>query len=235
MAEHLTPPFDAVIVAAGSGNRLGFNTPKAFVPIRGMPMLSYSVKIFLIHPLCARIILVVPPFLIEKTAQLFCSDKVTIVTGGTHRWESVRNGCLNANAPWILVHDAARPLITLKLIDTLLATCTDFQCAFSAVPVVDTIRKYDNNIAQETIDRSTLVRVHTPQLFETALLVSAFQQFQDTIQQPPTDEIMLMQKMGITAGIAWGDPKNFKITTKEDLEMAEALICASESSQITTA
>jgi 2-C-methyl-D-erythritol 4-phosphate cytidylyltransferase len=214
---------DVVIVAAGSGTRLGFAIPKAFVPLGGKPLLAHSLETFLCHPAIDRVILVVPAAMVAETTEKFGSPRVRIVIGGAERWESVRNGCAASNAAWVLVHDAARPFVTANVIDSLLSLRGQFECAFTATPVVDTIRTFTGNTAGDTIDRSTLVRVGTPQLFRTAHLAVAFNHAA-TLASPPTDEVYLMQQAGIQAGIAWGDPKNFKITTKEDLEMAEGLL-----------
>ncbi len=214
---------DAVIVAAGSGRRLGLNTPKAFVPLGGKPLVSYSVEVFVSHPAIGKIIIAVPPEMTEQAADCFTDSKITVAAGGAERWESVRNGCRLSDAEWVLVHDAARPFLTVGVIDGLLALAGRFECAFTAVAVTDTIRTFTGEIAGETIDRSTLVRVGTPQLFRRSCLERCFE-LAAGLPSPPTDEIFLIQKLGFKAGIAWGDPKNFKITTREDLEIAEALV-----------
>ena len=221
--------FDVIIVAAGSGTRLGFPTPKAFVPLAGKPMLQYAFNAFRQHPGTAQMILVVPELMIETARSGFAGNNVTIVPGGTQRWESVRNGCKAATAEWVLVHDAARPFVTRAVIDALLDKRTTFDCAFSATPVVDTIRTYSGETAGETVDRSGLVRVGTPQFFRRTQLAEGLA-LAPTMSPPPTDDAMLMQRMNIPVGIAWGDPTNFKITTREDLAMAEALLASSPAS-----
>ncbi len=217
--------FDVIIVAAGSGTRLGLSTPKAFVPLAGKPMLLYSFDKFTKHPGTGNIILVVPEKLVAEVGREFVGDNVSVVPGGAERWESVRNGVAAATAEWVLVHDAARPFVTNAVIDTLLEKRDHFECAFTATPVVDTLRRYSGETAGETVDRSDLLRVGTPQLFKRSRLNEGLA-LAATMQPPPTDDAMLMQQMGITVGFAWGDPTNFKITTREDLTMAEALIAA---------
>ncbi len=214
---------DAVIVAAGSGTRLGYDLPKAFVQLGGKPLLAHSLEILSAHSLIDRVVIVVPPALIVQATESFARDKVTIVAGGSERWESVRNGCAATDAPWVLVHDAARPFVTEAVIDTLLAQRSRFECAITATPVVDTIRTFAGDTAGDTVDRSKLVRVGTPQLFRKSHLTKCFK-LAATLPAPPTDEAFLMQKIGIPVGIAWGDPKNFKITTREDLEIAEGMV-----------
>jgi 2-C-methyl-D-erythritol 4-phosphate cytidylyltransferase len=99
-----------------------------------------------------------------------------------------------------------------------------FDAVITVTPEVDTVRRYKDDLALKTVDRSTLVRVGTPQLFKTSVLKKAFLKA-ELMAPPPTDEAMLMEAMGIPVGIAWGDPLNFKITTKSDFMLAEAL-CA---------
>jgi 2-C-methyl-D-erythritol 4-phosphate cytidylyltransferase len=125
---------------------------------------------------------------------------------------------------WILVHDAARPFVSHAVIDSVLEKMAGFDAVITVTPEVDTVRHFKDDRALETVDRGTLVRVGTPQLFKTSLLKKAFLTAGRMVS-PPTDEAMLMEAMGIPVGIAWGDPLNFKITTQSDLLLAEAL-CA---------
>jgi len=214
---------DTIIVAAGSGSRLGFPIPKAFVPLAGKPLLSWSLDIFLNHPSIRKVILVVPQPMLDETASKFGSARVSCVIGGSERWESVRNGVNASDADFVLIHDAARPFVTVTVIDSILDKSVHSDCIFTATPVVDTIRKFTGDTAGETIDREELVRVGTPQFSNRSALKNAFLSIKpgDAL---PTDEVMLMQKNGYPATIAWGDPNNFKITTIEDLRLAEALI-----------
>lgn len=218
----MTKTIDTIIVAAGSGSRLGFSIPKAFVPLAGKPLLSWSLDTFLNHPSIRNIILVVPQSMLDETTSKFGSARVNCVVGGAERWESVRNGVRASDADYVMIHDAARPFVTAKVIDSILVHSTHSDCVFTATPVVDTIRKFTGNTAGETINREELVRVGTPQFFKRTALSTAFLSIKpgDSL---PTDEVMLMQKNGYTATIAWGDPNNFKITTIEDLRLAEAL------------
>ena len=219
----MAPYCDAVIVAAGSGTRLGFQQPKALVPLADKPMLIYSIAVFSEHPAIDNIILVVSESMVTAVQKIGLDDNIAVVIGGSERWQSVRNGCAQSSAEWVLVHDAARPFITSAVIDSLLDKKLDYDCAITATPVVDTIRTYTHDRAGDTIDRSSLIRVGTPQLFRRNLLNEGFA-FAENSQEPPTDEAMLMQALHTPVGIAWGDPKNFKITTAEDLEIAEAII-----------
>lgn len=214
---------DAVIVAAGSGTRLGASMPKAFVPLCGTPLVTYSYNILRSHPGVNAIVLVVPQDLVTSVKEQFSDPGTVVVAGGKERWESARNGVKASQADWVLIHDAARPFVTHKVIDSVLSLTSEFDCGITATPEVDTIRFYSENCAGETIDRSKVVRVGTPQLFRKNLLLELIESAH-TLPQLPTDEAMLFQAFGHKIGIAWGDPKNFKITTPEDFEIAEALI-----------
>ena len=220
---------DAVIVGAGSGTRLGHSTPKAFVELCGNPLLYYSLTTYCSHRSINRIILVVSSSMIE-TAEYFVNEnvefvkKTVIAAGGDERWESVRNGCSLSDSEWVLIHDAARPFVTAEVIDSVLEKRADFDCVITATPEVDTIRAIESgNRCGATLDRSKLMRVGTPQLFRREPLMSSFGQIQN-MAAPPTDEAALFENLGLAVGYSWGDPLNFKITTKADLKIARALL-----------
>ncbi len=219
---------DAVIVAAGSGSRLRASVPKAFVTLGDEALFMHSVRVFERHPAVGEIVLVVPESAMETADSLLTDAKlgldhpIQIIAGGKQRWQSVRNGVGLSRAEWLLVHDAARPFVNQAVIDSLLEKRHDYRCAITATPVTDTIRTYSGDRCIETIDRNRLLRVGTPQLFQRESLIGVLNQAQ-TMAHPPTDEAMLMEAAGIPVGFAWGDPHNFKITTKEDLELANAL------------
>jgi 2-C-methyl-D-erythritol 4-phosphate cytidylyltransferase len=214
---------DCIIVAAGSGTRLGFPIPKAFVPLASRPLLSYSLDVFLSHSLISTIFLVVPESMREETSKMFQNPRIRIVIGGEQRWQSVQNGINNSDADLVLVHDAARPFVTIKVIDAIIQKFDTYQCVITATPVVDTIRTFRGDCAGVTVDREKLIRVGTPQLFDRKQLCDAFNSIKSG-DPAPTDEAILIQNAGIDVGIAWGDPNNFKITTAEDLQIAEAMI-----------
>ncbi|MDG5815435.1 2-C-methyl-D-erythritol 4-phosphate cytidylyltransferase [Chitinispirillales bacterium ANBcel5] len=219
---------DAIIVAAGSGSRLGYSLPKAFVPLGEKPLLYYSVLKYTSHPSVSSVILVVSSSMLES-ANAFLEDhpqfkNSTIITeGGDERWKSVRNGVHVSQAEWVLIHDAARPFITDEVIDSVIQKRECYDSVITATPEVDTIRTFRGDIMGTTLDRSQVVRVGTPQLFRRTLLSESFSE-PSLMDPPPTDEAALMERKGVTIGFAWGDPLNFKITTPSDMQIAEALI-----------
>lgn len=218
---------DVIIVAAGSGTRLGLSTPKAFVPLMGKPLLSYSLETFLSHQAINSVILVVPDSMYESANREFSSIRVKVTVGGEHRWQSVSKGIDASDAEWVMIHDAARPFVNAMVIDRILDRISQYDCIITVTPEVDTIRMFAGDEAGETVDRDKLVRVGTPQMFRKEVLCQGLAMAK-SMESPPTDEAVLMQQMGVKVGIAWGNPKNFKITTLSDLEIAEALIARNQ-------
>lgn len=218
---------DVVIVAAGMGTRLGLNIPKAFVDLNGRPLLEYSLETFGDFPKTGRIAVVVPYDRLESAREFLerrqFSVPVSLVPGGKYRWQSVRNGAGTCSTEWILVHDAARPFVTPGVIEDLLQKHKEYRCAVTAVPETDTIRRFRGDCCVETLDRSEIVRIGTPQLFHRESLMDALSRA-ELREVTPTDEAVLMEECGHSVGFAWGDPLNFKITTSSDLETAEAIL-----------
>jgi 2-C-methyl-D-erythritol 4-phosphate cytidylyltransferase len=223
----MKPKTDCIIVAAGSGKRLGAKIPKAFILLGGMPMFMHSLLLFARHNSIRRLILVVPRNMIVQTRRIIkkysLKKELVIIAGGAHRWQSVKNGVEVSQAEWVMIHDSARPFVTRTIVDAVLTASKKYDAVIAATPEVDTVRKFKGDRAGETLDRNGLVRVQTPQLFRRARLIGAFKQAA-SLSSPPTDEAMLMEAAGIPVGIAPGGPLNFKITTKEDFGMAEALL-----------
>jgi 2-C-methyl-D-erythritol 4-phosphate cytidylyltransferase len=218
---------DCIIVAAGDGKRLGAKIPKAFIPLGSIPLFMHSLLVFAGHHSIIKIILVVPSALIEKTRRIVkkypVKKELVIIAGGIHRWQSVKNGAEASAAKWVIIHDCARPFVTRTIIDSVLAASRKYSAVIAATPEVDTVREFTGDCAGITLDRNRLVRVQTPQLFLRSGLTAAFKHAA-LLPSPPTDEAMILQAAGVCVGIAQGDPLNFKITTKQDLEMAEALV-----------
>jgi 2-C-methyl-D-erythritol 4-phosphate cytidylyltransferase len=217
----------AIIVAAGAGTRLKARLPKAFIPLGKQPMYQYSLETFASHTSVRDVVIVVPKGMVTATQQSVKSMKtdksIFAVAGGKERWHSVQNGVAATDADWVMVHDAARPFVTDAVIDGVLEKCFANDCVITATQEVDTIRALSGEFAGNIIDRSTLIRTGTPQLFRRAVLVEAFHSAA-TLASPPTDEAALMQQCGIPVAIAWGDPANFKITSPSDLAIAEAIV-----------
>jgi 2-C-methyl-D-erythritol 4-phosphate cytidylyltransferase len=217
----------AIIVAAGAGSRLNSPVPKGFVLLGGKPLFRYSLETLLGHKAVTDAVLVVPEGYEKKAKRVIeaCGFKkrVAVVDGGKERWQSVEKGVRAVESEWVLVHDAARPFVTRAVVDAILDKKQLYDCVITATPEADTLRLANGELAGETIDRSKVVRVGTPQLFRRRVLIRAFAETPPLLP-PPTDEAVLLQRTGVPVALASGDPANFKITTPADLSTAEALI-----------
>jgi 2-C-methyl-D-erythritol 4-phosphate cytidylyltransferase len=217
----------AIIVAGGMGKRLGKEIPKAFVQIGKKELFLYSVEVFDEMQIFNEIIIVVPQTAVEETKQKTSgfSTKILIAEGGKERHNSVENGVKKASGEVVLIHDAARPFITKKLVFQLLESYNNFGfCGIiSANPIVDTVRKFEGNLWAETINRDELIAVGTPQIFEKKLLLDCFEKV-ESLKEIPTDEARLVQNFGHKVAWVKGSKLNFKITAHEDIALAEAIV-----------
>jgi 2-C-methyl-D-erythritol 4-phosphate cytidylyltransferase len=215
----------ALIVAAGRGERLGSGRPKALVPLCGRPMLQWSVEAVQAVPAVTRIVIALP------ADELDAAPEGTVaVPGGLQRSHSVRNAL--AACPGedpVIVHDAARPLATPRLFEQVLQELErhpEAAAVIAAAPVADTIKEVsaDGATVARTLDRSTLWAVQTPQVFRRAALERALASASDEELGRATDDAWLVERAGGTVRILGSDPGNMKITTPEDLRVAELLL-----------
>jgi len=218
-----TQKIAAVLVAGGKGTRLGSVEPKGFVPLGEKPLFLHALSVFCTHALVDRVVCVVPADVHRRAVDLVNDPAVVVVSGGAERWQSVRRGVDAAgDAAWVCVHDAARPFVDHAIIDRCCAMRDRYKAIIAAHRMVDTVRHFDGDRATDTVDRSTLVRVGTPQLFHAPTLQKLFTDAA-ALASPPTDEALLFEQAGIPVGIAWDSSFNFKITTPQDLATAQAL------------
>ena len=214
----------AIITAAGSGRRFG--EAKQFKKLHGKPLYQYSLDVFIKSRLFDEIILVIPNSNQEKVQKKIkrkYGSKVTLVIGGPDRQNSVKNAIQNSNskADLVVIHDAARPFITKTLIEQCLSACETSDGAIIAIQPHDTIKFSKGNLVEKTIDRLNIWMAQTPQAFNKHKLLEAYSssEFDDLVV---TDESSLMEKLGYKIMIVPGTGKNFKITTFDDWERAEA-------------
>lgn len=219
-----------IIPAAGSGTRLGAPEPKAWTLLGARPLLSYALETFRHHPGVSEIILVVGAAEMERALALLAtgpdhlSEKV--VLGGAERQESVWLGLqeVDPDAEMVLIHDAARPFISSTVIDRCVETIRNYGAAVVSHRLADTVKQVDtDNIIRATIPRETLWGAQTPQGFRTGLIMDAYQQARAE-KWIVTDDAALVEKTGHAVRIVEGEVMNFKITTPEDLAMAERLL-----------
>ena len=214
----------AIITAAGSGRRFG--EAKQFKKLHGKPLYQYSLDTFIKSRLFDEIILVIPNSnqeKVQKEIKRKYSSQVSLVIGGSDRQDSVKNAIQNSNPniDLVVIHDAARPFITTTLIEKCISACETSDGAIIAIQPHDTIKFSKDNIVEKTIDRSNIWMAQTPQAFNKRKILEAYSSidFEDLIV---TDESSLMEKLGYKIMIVPGTGKNFKITTFDDWERAEA-------------
>jgi 2-C-methyl-D-erythritol 4-phosphate cytidylyltransferase len=218
----------AIIVAAGRGERMGAGAPKAFLPVAGVPMLVRSARAFDAAPSVSAIALVVPADRIDETRALLegLEKPVTVVAGGERRQDSVRRGLEALPAGFdgiVLVHDAARPLVDVALIDAVASAAMRAGAAIPVLALADTIKRIEDGIVRATVDRDELGAAQTPQGFSVALLREAYDDA-DRDRAVLTDEAMAIERMGRPVRAVPGSARNRKITTPEDLAWAEDLL-----------
>ncbi|HLJ34314.1 MAG TPA: 2-C-methyl-D-erythritol 4-phosphate cytidylyltransferase [Ktedonobacteraceae bacterium] len=225
----------AIIVAAGSSHRMG-GRDKLWLPLHGRILLARTIDIFDSSPLIETIILVLSA---ERCADAIalCTQEgwhkiAAIIPGGPRRQDSVRNGLdtLAEIAPacrWVMIHDGARPLVTHTIIEAGLRTAQEQQTAIAAVPVKDTIKQAQQGLITATLDRSQLWSIQTPQVFAFPLIHHAHHS--SLARQDVTDDAALLEKLGHPVAIFPGSYTNIKITTSEDILIAEALLQGNKS------
>jgi 2-C-methyl-D-erythritol 4-phosphate cytidylyltransferase len=242
----------AIVVAAGSGSRFGGDMPKQFQPVAGVPMVLRALRPFVSHPDVAHVVLVLPRTHADQPPA-FLADLVTtvssassssaapaasasasplpavlsIVAGGEHRGDSVRQG-LNALAKEcvvVLVHDGARPFVDRDVVDSVIGYARRGEGAVPAVPLTDTLKeavRKDPSRISRTRPRAYLWRAQTPQGFPREMLENAHARAA-RLGRRASDDAALVEAMGLTVRLVPDSNRNLKITTREDLQLAELL------------
>ena len=221
----------AIIVAAGSGVRLGKNEPKAFVKIAGRTMLSYSLRVIAGVEAIRELVIAVPDRF-ESAARAEVSAlglrvPVKITPGGAERQDSVRIalGLTSSESDLVIVHDAARPIATAAMFEACLDAAARAGGAIAAIPVADTLKRVVDGAITETITRAGLWQAQTPQAFRRDLLIAAHQRALDE-RIVATDDADLVERIGARVEVIEGSTANIKITTASDLAIVEAIIAA---------
>jgi 2-C-methyl-D-erythritol 4-phosphate cytidylyltransferase len=207
----------ALLVAAGSGERLGADRPKAFVVLAGRPMLEWSVEA-LVAAGIEEIVVALPP---GGSPPSGCTG----VPGGTTRSASVRSALRGASKdPQVVVHDAARPLVTPAHFRDALAALSGADAAIAAAPITDTVKQAgEDRRVTATLDRTQLGAIQTPQAFRREALERALD-VDDALLAAATDDAWLVERAGGTVRVVESTAENFKVTTPHDLRVAELLL-----------
>jgi 2-C-methyl-D-erythritol 4-phosphate cytidylyltransferase/2-C-methyl-D-erythritol 2,4-cyclodiphosphate synthase len=217
----------AVIVAGGLGSRFGGSRPKQLALLGGRPVLAHTLAVFE-QSLATEIILVLPEDwraeMEQKAVEPFGFRKVRTVPGGATRAASTRLGFAASSGDLVLIHDGVRPFVTPGLIAAVAEAAAAEGAALAALPVSDTLKAVAEGRVRHTLDRAGLWRAQTPQGFRREILARALAGAAD--QDAATDDVALLEPLGLTAAVVPGSARNLKITTPEDLALAEALLAA---------
>ncbi|WP_078382580.1 2-C-methyl-D-erythritol 4-phosphate cytidylyltransferase [Sutcliffiella halmapala] len=221
--------YQVIVLAAGQGKRMQAGKNKQFIELEGKPVIIHTLTIFENDPLCDQIKLVIN----EKEIKIFESlltthhiSKVSeMVIGGRERQDSVYNGLKTLESTEIvLVHDGARPFIRQAVIHRLVEKARQEGAAIVGVPVKDTIKRVSpNEIVEETVERSNLWSIQTPQAFQYNVLMKAHHKAKKE-DYMGTDESSLVERINVPVHIVEGDYENIKLTTPEDILIANAIL-----------
>jgi 2-C-methyl-D-erythritol 4-phosphate cytidylyltransferase len=213
----------AIIVAAGSSQRMG--TDKIFAEVGGKPLIAWAIDTCQQSPAISNIVLVFSSNNIDSGRKL-CSQKNwtkvhNICVGGNRRQDSVQNGLDKISGiEWIMIQDGARPFITVDIINRGLEAAKKTGAAIAAIPVKDTIKQSNNNLmVKQTLERDSLWAVQTPQIYRFDIITEAYKNIKNEV----TDDAALVEKLGYEVKIFMGSYKNIKITTQEDLIIADII------------
>ena len=220
----------AIIAAGGRGERVGGSLPKQFIEIKKKPLLAYTVENFDKCKLIDEIILVVPEEYVGLSSyqivDVFNFRKIRkIISGGKERQDSVYKALLSlpGNTDIVTIHDGVRPFISPEKIIKSIEMCKKDKAVILALPINETVKRVEDKFVITTLDREKLWVAQTPQTFEYKLILEAYKKA-EKYSFIGTDDSSLVERLGIKVKILEGDHDNIKITTPEDLVLAERII-----------
>lgn len=221
----------AIILASGTGERLGLDIPKQFYKINNKTLLEYSIEAFEFHNEISSIIVVANPKYIDVTQEIaFKYSKIrNIVKGGTTRQKSAYNGLNALSGKWIdnvLIHDAVRPFVSSNIIDNCISALNQYEAVNVAVPVTDTIIEIDENqILKNVPERKYIRRCQTPQCFRYSVIKEAHELAMNENYNTATDDCTLVMRYDLApVFVIEGEEKNIKITYPSDLKLAQDIL-----------
>ena len=219
-----------VIVSAGRGSRMKSDINKQFLKIGGKEVIAHTVERFYNNKNIGEIIIVVredeKEFFQENIINKYGYKNLKIAFGGKERQDSVYNGLqeVDKNCSIVLIHDGARPFVTNEIIEKSIKCAQKYNCAIVGIPVKDTIKIVnENNDVCNTPNRNTLWSIQTPQVFDYSLIMKAHEKAKND-KYYGTDDSMLMEYLGYNVKVVEGSYDNIKITTPEDLKVAEEIL-----------
>ena len=213
-------PVTAIIVAAGSGSRMGGGVPKQFRFLAGKAVLAHAVDALAGHPRVDTVRVVIGPGRDEMARAALGEREVSILAGGAERHDSVRSGMNGLSDGIVLIHDAARPFCPARVVDALLDSLEDAAGAVPVLRAADTLARGDGRL-EEMVERRGMLRVQTPQAFHVEDLLYAFE---ESGLRGATDESSVLLAAGLKVATVEGSPELDKLTTAEDFARAEALL-----------
>lgn len=216
----------AVIVAGGKGTRMNSPVPKQFMELDGLPILMHTINAFVQYSAALKIILVLPSADIQTWHSLCCKHSfdqpLSVTKGGESRFESVKNGLdkISDHSGLVAIHDGVRPLISADIISASFRLASVHQSAIAAVRLKESLRITDKDTTK-ALDRANYRLIQTPQTFTVKLIKTAY-----TIKEQPdlTDDASVAEKAGFKISLFEGSYENIKVTTPEDIVIAEALL-----------
>ncbi len=223
----------AIIPAAGSGSRFGGQTPKQFIEIAGAPIIVHTLMRFHECEEIGAIIVALRREEFERFELALCAHKiqkpVRLVVGGAERSDSILNGLEAAKEfrpEIVVVHDAVRPFVTPERISAVIARAREIGAAILALPATDTVKEVEDGLIRRTLDRRRIWRAQTPQAFRYDLLMRANEEARaaNLPSAMMTDDASLVERLGESIAVVEGLANNIKITTPEDLVLAERLL-----------
>lgn len=229
----MTAKLNIVVAAAGTGSRMGSATNKQFMLLGNKPVLTYCLDFFEAQPEVESMVVVCRAdevdYCSREIVQVYRYSKVcAVIAGGPERQDSVWNGLsrLQTKQEWVAVHDGARPLLTAKVFGEVFQAARQFGAAIPGLPPKDTLKMVDSqHFVQETLKRASIVAVQTPQIFKASDLLKAYDMAR-TENFCGTDDASLYERYIGKVKVVEGDYQNLKITTPEDLALADAIVQA---------
>jgi 2-C-methyl-D-erythritol 4-phosphate cytidylyltransferase len=222
---------DAIIVAAGKGQRMGGRVRKQFMSLDGLPLLLYTLKVFEEFEGIDHVHLVLNredfEYCMEELIQKYGIGKVfQLVPGGKRRQDSVWNGlkAIEGRCDMVIVHDGVRPFVSFDILRRLMAAMKKAQAVITAIPALDTVKRVDGRgYVAETLPRNALFHIQTPQGFRYEVITEAYRRaLKEGIQG--TDDAYFVERMGIRVRAIEGSPFNIKVTTPEDIALAHYIL-----------
>jgi 2-C-methyl-D-erythritol 4-phosphate cytidylyltransferase len=220
--------YHVVIPAAGQGKRMIAGKNKQFIKLGGLPLIAHTLSVFQNDSWCEGIVLAANPTEIEDMGDIVSTYNMTkvkrVTAGGKERQDSVYEGlkCIDSDGI-VLIHDGARPFISVEAIHHVVIDADQSGAAVLAVPVKDTIKKVASGVITETLERSSLWAVQTPQAFRLPLIQQAHEEARHK-GMDGTDDASLVEDIGRPVSIVKGDYQNIKLTTPDDLAFARMIL-----------